>query len=682
MAFLAPALLAGLAALAIPILVHLVQRERKRVVAFPSLMFLRKIPYQSVRRRAIRHWLLLALRLAALALVVLAFARPIARGVPLGAGAAGGAREVVVLVDRSYSMGYGDHWARAQAAARRVVGALAPGDRATLAWFDEGVEVALRSATDPAALAAAVDRARPGAGATRYTPALKAAAAALEASDRPRREVVLVSDFQARGWTPSEDARLADGIVLTPVSVAEPGAANVAVTGVAIAREGFAGGERVTVSASLVSYGAAAVTGRDVHLEVDGRRLATARVAIEPGAAAVATFAPFTLGARAAQVVVRTAPDALPIDDAFYAVVAPAGRVKVLVIESADADAAASLYLRRALGVGGTPAFDVRTVTPGRAATGDLAEADVVALVDARLSEGPLARELERRVQQGAGLLVVLGERSAWPERGDLLPGPLGPTVDHPNARGGTLGFVDYSHPVFALFAAPRSGDLTAARVFRYRRLEGPGGVRARFDDGGSALVERRVGRGTVLVWTSTFDAVWNDLVLKPVFVPFIHQAMKYLAHYVEPRAFVRVGEALDVAAAAGALRVRPEELVIVTPGGRRVPLGSGEASGPFVFTEPGFYQVRAARREAAEGLVFAVNVDPGEADLATVDLQEFVAATAGRPGPTAPPGAGGEVPLAELERRQALWRYLVLGGLLVLVAETVVANRLPRLSS
>jgi len=76
MSFLTPLFLLGLSALAIPVLIHLIQRERRRVVSFPSLMFLRRIPYQSVRRRSIRHWLLLLLRAAAVLIIVAAFARP------------------------------------------------------------------------------------------------------------------------------------------------------------------------------------------------------------------------------------------------------------------------------------------------------------------------------------------------------------------------------------------------------------------------------------------------------------------------------------------------------------------------------------------------------------------------------------------------------------------------------
>ena len=77
--FLAPLFFVALAGLAIPVLLHLTQREKKQIVRFPSLMFVRRIPYQSVRRRKIQNWLLLMVRMAALALIILAFARPLHR---------------------------------------------------------------------------------------------------------------------------------------------------------------------------------------------------------------------------------------------------------------------------------------------------------------------------------------------------------------------------------------------------------------------------------------------------------------------------------------------------------------------------------------------------------------------------------------------------------------------------
>src|SRR5690349_24345229 len=156
MSFLTPLFLVGLSALAIPILIHLTHKERREPVIFPSLMFLRTIPFKTERRQRIRHWLLFALRTAALVLVVAAFARPLFPGATGVAAGLGRAREVVILLDRSYSMGYGDHWQKAVNAAGSVVSGLGPGDRATLVAFDEQADVLVPGSEDKAQLKAAL----------------------------------------------------------------------------------------------------------------------------------------------------------------------------------------------------------------------------------------------------------------------------------------------------------------------------------------------------------------------------------------------------------------------------------------------------------------------------------------------------------------------------------------------
>src|SRR5215216_2243950 len=166
MSFLAPLFFVALAGLAIPVLLHLTQREKKQVVHFPSLMFVRRIPYQSVRRRKIHNWLLLMIRLSVLALIIAAFARPLIMRAD-GPGVAGAvAREVVVLLDTSYSMGYGDRWERARAAARDAIGGLSPSDRGSVVLFASGAEIALRSTAERNRLTAIIATATPGATAT------------------------------------------------------------------------------------------------------------------------------------------------------------------------------------------------------------------------------------------------------------------------------------------------------------------------------------------------------------------------------------------------------------------------------------------------------------------------------------------------------------------------------------
>ncbi len=131
-------------------------------------------------------------------------------------------------------------------------------------------------------------------------------------------------------------------------------------------------------------------------------------------------------------------------------------------------------------------------------------------------------------------------------------PGKLGAVVDRTDGRGATIGFRDYSHPVFEVFKAPRSGDFSAARVLRYRAIEpGPTDrVIARYDDGAVAAVEKRVGTGRVIAWTTTLDDSWTDLALKPVYLPLVHQFTRYLSQYEQTSYWSTVGQVIDLSAA------------------------------------------------------------------------------------------------------------------------------------
>src|SRR5678815_2240832 len=134
-------------ALAIPVLVHLIHRERADTIAFPSLMFLQRIPYRSMRRQKIRNWLLFLLRCAAL----------------------------VVLLDQSDSMGYADRWQRAVAAAHRAIEGMASNDKTTVVLFSDEARALTQPTADRAILTTAIDTAKVSSRGTKYGPALKLA---------------------------------------------------------------------------------------------------------------------------------------------------------------------------------------------------------------------------------------------------------------------------------------------------------------------------------------------------------------------------------------------------------------------------------------------------------------------------------------------------------------------------
>jgi hypothetical protein len=675
MNFLAPLFFVALAGLAIPVLLHLTQREKKQIVHFPSLMFVRRIPYQSVRRRKIHNWLLLLVRLTALALIVLAFARPLLTSTDAAPAIGDGAREVVVLLDTSYSMGFADRWESARAAAYSQIDGLSGADRGSVVFFSSGAEIAVRSAPEQSALRAAVSTAKPGAGATRYAPALKVAGGIIAESTLPRREVILISDFQRGGWRGEEGARLPEGTVMTPVPVtASLDKSNVSVTAVSLARSSFSNQERVTVTAGLTNRTDKPVTGQTLTLEIGNIPVANKPVTLEPGGSTSLSFDPVTVSSRNMRGTVRLSDDALPTDNAFNFVVSPTEPVRVAVVDRGGGGT--GLYLTRALAVGESPRFEMTARQVDALSDEDLRRHAVVVLNDVAVSAG-LARRLLRYVEQGGGLFVAVGGRASWPQDVDLLPASIGNPVDRSRGDSARVGALEFAHPVFEPFRAPRSGNFATVPVYGYRSVTpAPGAqVLAKFDGTAPAVIERRVGAGRVVLWASTLDTSWSDLPTRGVFLPFIHQSMRHLSGYSEPRPWLTVGQVLD--ASSGVLsKADAGQRVVLTPSGRRVPL-QDEGSDVMELTEQGFYELRSSQNDV---VVVAANVDPAEADLTPMDPKEIVAAALGAPG-GAEGGGGPGVPLTPeaQEKNQRLWWYLLVAGIVLLGVDTVMSNRMAK---
>jgi hypothetical protein len=699
MGLLAPAFLAGLAAIAIPIAIHLINRERRTVVQFPSLMFLHKIPYRSVRRQKLRHLLLLAMRCLALALLVAAFSRPFVRRHAL-AVQPGGARERVVLVDRSWSMGYADHWRRALDAARAALGGMTGNDRTTLVFFANDPVEATEPTSDEGRLRRAIAAATLSSEGTRYEPALKLAAQLLSASNLPHKEVVLISDFQRVGWGRRDDIQLPEGAVMTTVDVSGAGTADLAVAQVATDRDRVGDRDRVTVTARVTNVGTAARTV-DATLALGGRDVEARRVTVPANGVAQARFAPVAIPSAPTRGTVRITHDSLPQDDAFNFTLAPGEAVSVLVVEPGTARADQSLYVSRALAIGDRPTFHVDVKTEAALRLQDLAARSLVILNEVPPPNGALGARLREAILSGTGLLVVPGDLPAarWSaEWRAVMPARLGPVVDRTRDAGGTIASVDYGHPVFELFSAPHSGDFSTARLFRYRTLLAPGdsGVIARLDDGAAALVEKAMGGGKVLMWATSLDGFWTDLPQQPVFLPFVHELATYAGRYGDARTWFTAGDVLDlsrhgeltapflaaaVPAGAPAGAAAGAALVLESPSGHETAL---TASGPehvATLSEAGFYELRGLTTPRGSGRPIAVNVDPKESDLSHVDPRTLVAAVAARPGGGTTGAASATTP-RELERGQAIWWYLLVLALVLMAGETVLANRLSRASA
>jgi hypothetical protein len=272
---------------------------------------------------------------------------------------------------------------------------------------------------------------------------------------------------------------------------------------------------------------------------------------------------------------------------------------------------------------------------------------------------------------------AAVGSRATWSQDADILPAVLQGPVDRTRGDAARIGALEYGHPVFEPFRAPRSGDFAAARIYGYRTVmpAADAQVLARFDGGAPALLERRVGMGRVLLWASTLDLSWNDFPLKPVYLPFVHRAARHLASYTEPAPWLTVGQVLDTSLGSAPQTVSG---VVLTPSGRRVAIDE-EGAEVIELTEQGFYELRGQSADAVSAVV-ASNVDTAESDLTAMDPKEIVAAATSSGGTGRQGEAAGLPPTPEVqERSQRLWWYVLFIGILLLGADTLISNRMSK---
>ena len=243
-----------------------------------------------------------------------------------------------------------------------------------------------------------------------------------------------------------------------------------------------------------------------------------------------------------------------------------------------------------------------------------------------------------------------------------------------------SLATVDRTHPVFAVFRSAGGGDFAATRVLRYRQLADDPAleVLARYDDGATAIAARPAGSGRVVVWTGALDNGWSDLPLQPVFVPLVHELARHAAGDQRAAPWIIAGALVDmpdyVARLRGAPRAdgAPDAWLAVAPSGDRT--RDDDRSPVLQTVEPGFYELRPLGG-GGQSLPLAVNADPEEGDLRTLD-PELVAVAMGGATPAAGAAAAPARTAADDEERQALWWWLLAATLLLVAAESMAANR------
>ena len=639
LSFLSPLFLAGLAAAAIPIAIHLFHRRTEPVIEFAAMRFLRRAPVEHSRRRRLRELLLLALRVAALCLLALAFARPFFAQ----SAAALSAPVTMVLVDTSVSMTAPGQFERARAAARKALDDAPPTHAVGVVTFANTADVVAAPSQDRAGARAVLDKLQPGAGATRYRSALARAAEAI--GDRTARFVV-VTDLQQTGWDAADDGAVPDRVTVEIADVGGPNG-NLAIGAMRI--EG-------TDAVALVRNYSDRVRNEQVAFSIDNRRFTTVPVSV-PASGTVEARA--SIEGRSRGVLAATVSDAVgyAADNTRYAVLDGGQAPEVLAI-TATGQPSDVFYLERAVLVAeDAGGFRFRAISGpvfSNLKAEELTQVGAIAVLGTRGLDSRGRDLLGGYVKSGGGLLIAAGPDVDPQVLRESLAGVV-PTSLGVRAAGSPLRFApaDSRHPVFRLFGGVGTlSNVSFARAAAVQ-VSSSAEVIARYTDGTPALVEDRATSGRVLIFASDLNNRWNDFPVQPAFVPFVHETLRYLAAARVARAEYLVG---DLPGITGN-----------TPGAVKLAAAStareASPSGP-----------KGSPSTSIGGRRVAVNIDPRESDPARITADAF------RAGLTRLKVAAAQQARAqarEREENQRLWQYGLLLMIVSLAAEGMVGRRL-----
>lgn len=691
MTFLNTSILIGLIASAIPIIIHLITRQKAKIVLFSTLRFLKELKNQQIRRLKIRQILLLILRTLIILFIVLAFARPTLKGhLSTNMRSAANASAVLIL-DNSLSMGIESNGQQLFDLAKKrcleLEELFAVGDEIYGLFATTGAPLIFEGPKyDFKTVNKLIQKTKVTESRTDLIGALLKAKEILQQSININKEIYLVTDLQASGLAYSKELLVplfADQqIKIFVIPVDGKQISNLVIADVKPANQIIEKGKIVELEAIVKNYGAKSERNRLVQVFVDGKRSGQATLNIEPGKSQSAKFriVPQTTGLLTGSVLLED--DDLFLDNRRYFTFYVPDQISVLIISQNDRDIR---FLTLALNPVSDQSALIKTenLAPDKIEFGALKNYQVVILSDIPRIEGTLLSAIIDHVNSGRGLILFLGNTVDLRNYNENLNQKLAlPSFSETIGEMGeqrsylTLGKIDFSHPIFSGVFEEQKANVESPLFYFLTRIKAQPQQETiiEFSNGDPFLLETSAGQGKVMLFASAIDPNWSDLYLKGLFVPLMNRCVAYLAgNASQSNQGYLVNHELtaDVAEVENFANFQIEK-----PDGKMTKVSPQISEGFYKINFQnsnlaGIYSLYAGDRLISR---WAVNPDPDESDVTQIEperLKQIV-------GSNAVIIAQGESlanQVATVRYGRELWKYFVGMALLFLIAEMILAR-------
>ncbi len=677
MSFLNPAILFGLAAASLPVLIHLFTRTKSKTVLFSSLGFLRELEQQAIKKVKIREILLLILRTLIIVFIVLAFARPTLRGSMSGLLSGNARTSAVVVIDNSLSMGRAKEGQTliqsAKYLAHRIADNMAPGDELYLVTPDDTTRDR-RSFHDDGMFRKAVDRVDLVYHKTDMTAATVYAQHLLARSANVNKELYVISDMQQNSFSLDSlvftDRQRVFALPLEHGAVSNLTAAHVELKSTILEKD-----KLVELEARFANHNDIDVNGKLALLDVNSEKVAQSTLRVEKKSSVPENFKFVLKQTGLVPGFVQLEEDDLAFDNArYFAFYVP----EQLAVGLAGQNSVDTDYVEMALTTAFSDHYKIERLATDNLAYARIDRLDVLVVSNFTRLSDLFVEKCTDFVARGGGLLLALGPNTDIRHYNNGLLKSLGlpqllATIGDIKSTNAyfSLGKIDYYHPVFADIFGQESSFSKPRFRFALRSADAPDAANIiQFSDGAPFLYEKKHQQGTVFVFTAGFDPQNSDFTHKTIFAPLIHQSVNYLGRFQDNRTGqLAVGEEIRFKIPTERLN---QNMVMQKPDNQSDKIQPDiTPSGPWISyrdtQQPGFYKLYAGKTPIA---LWAVNIDAAEADLTAISNREL-SGTAGVKVVTDEKDLNAMITASRFGTE--LWKYAVFIVVFLLIAEMLI---------
>lgn len=541
MTFLNPAILFGLLAASIPIIIHLLNLRKLKKIEFSTLQFLKELQKNKIRKIKLKQWLLLVLRVLIILCIVTAFARPTLVGVSVGGTTSAAKTTAIFILDDTFSMSVidqnGSYFNQAKQSIRDILNQFEEGDEFGLILVShqpDEIEMTsnlakFREEVNSSAISFASDK---------LNNAIIKAAQVIGEAKNFNKEIYLFTDFQ-KGRLASKDevtdlkGQLGEQVRLYSFNYSGKEVSNFGIDDLKINTQIFEKDKPVKFEATVKNYSDRTKDNLVVSLFINGERLAQQSINLNPGESKIASLEASAKTYGISEALVEIEEDDLLEDNKKYTSFFIPEKIPVLIL--ADNLTDTKLVEAALKSVSDQGYFELTVKKVEQISGTQLNNFQVMIVVSSNFVN---AREkVNQFLSSGKGLIIFPSSESNTTGFNNSLSAigiaSAGSFVKTERGQSVRFNEIDFNHPVFEnIFIDEKKKQVESPDFYSYYKINpaGKGKNIISLEDESSLLSEYSVSGGKILLFGSSPVFTWGDFPIKSIFAPLITKSVMYLS--------------------------------------------------------------------------------------------------------------------------------------------------------